>query len=73
MPETKPVAGGPTSKATGGAIGATFPQALLLLVYKLGLIPAEAAADPETIIYASIVLGGIGGWIGAYLAPKNAG
>jgi hypothetical protein len=45
----------------------------VLLAFKFGLIPPEAAADPETIILLGIVASGFGGWLGAYFAPRNAG
>ncbi len=64
--------GGPTSKATGGALGAGLPNVLLLLAVKLGAIPASVASDPETILLLTTVLTVAGGWIGSYLAPRNA-
>lgn len=64
--------GSPTSKATGGAVGAGLPSVLLLLAVKLGIIPADVASDPETVLLLTAVLTAAGGWIGAYLAPRNA-
>lgn len=71
--ETKPTStGSTTSKASGGALGAGIPNVLLLLAVKLHLIPADVASDPETILLLTAVLTAAGGWIGAYLAPRNA-
>lgn len=71
-PIATPTTGGPTSKATGGAVGAALPNVILLLAVKLGIIPADVASDPETILLLTALLTALGGWAGAYLAPKNA-
>lgn len=64
--------GGPKAKANGAAIGTTLVGPALLLAAKFGWIPADIASDSETVILLTAVIGAIGAYAGAYLAPRNA-
>ncbi|WP_062017459.1 hypothetical protein [Aureimonas sp. AU4] len=74
VPALQPTAsaGGPTSKATGGLIGAGLPNLLLLLLVEIHTIPADVASDPGTILPLTTILTALGAGLGAYLAPRNA-
>ncbi|MDY8108244.1 hypothetical protein U0C82_03655 [Fulvimarina sp. 2208YS6-2-32] len=71
-PITPAPVGGPRAKANGGAAGVAVATGLLTLVAKLGWIPPEVASDPETVILLSGFLLAVGGYVGAFFAPKNA-
>lgn len=61
MPEVKHTA----SKAHGGGAGGGVASALaLILVYFLELDPAIEGA-------LAIIIAAVGGWLGAYYAPRN--